>query len=112
MNASKNAETATSSKMESSYRHPTENVLRNAVATILPVIILVRKRVMMGNRVHYARNLAKSSVLTHDATRNALSRVHPVWRIVLGPVRIVGNARWRAQCRVICCPALSDARRY
>ncbi|KAL8794129.1 MAG: hypothetical protein Q9195_003314 [Heterodermia aff. obscurata] len=107
-----NAKTATSSKTESSYRFPTGNVLQYAVGTTLLVIILARKRVMMGNSVHYARSLAKFSVLTLDATRAAQSRAHPVPRIALGLVHIVENVGWPAQCLVIYYPALDDARRY
>ena len=88
-----------------------ENVVQNAVATTPPVIILARERVMMGNHVHYARNLAKSSVLTPDVARAALSRAHPVLRIALGLVHIAENVRWPVRCLVICYPALDDARR-
>ena len=112
MSVGENAKTVISSKMESSYKFPTENVLQYAVGTTPLVIILARKSVMMGNPVHYARNRAKSSVLTLDATRDALSRAHPVSRIALGLVRIAEDARWHVQCRVICYPVLDDARRY
>ena len=112
MSVGENAKTAISSKMESSYKFPTGNVLQHAVGTTPLVIILARNRVMMGNRVHYARNRAKSSVLTLDVTRDALSPAHPVSRIALGLVRITENARWPVQYRVICYLALEDARRY
>ena len=98
--------------MESCYRLPTGNVLQNAVGTTPLVIILAKERVMTGNRVRYARNLAKSSVFILGATRDALNRAHPVSRIALGLARIVENARWPVQCRVICYPALDDARKY
>ena len=98
--------------MESFYKSPTGNVLQHAVGTTPLVIILARKRVMMGNGVHYARNLAKSSVPTPDATRDALSRAHPVSRIAPGLARIAEVAGWPVQCRVTYCPALEDARRY
>ena len=111
MSAGENAKIATSSKMESSYMFPTRNVLQYAVGTTPLVIIHARKRVMMGNRVRYARSLAKSNVLTLDATKLARSHAHPVPRIALGLVRIAENARWPVQCHVICYPALDDARR-
>lgn len=107
-----NAKTATSSKMESSYKFPTVNVLQHAVGTTPLAIILARKPVMMDNGVHYARNLAKSTALTLDATRDALSRAHPVSRIAPGRARIAEVAGWPVQCRVTYCPALEDARRY
>lgn len=111
MSVGENAKTATSSKMESSYKFLTGNVWHHAVGTTPLVIILARKVVMMDSRAHYARNLVKTSVLTLDATRAALSHAHPVSRIALGLVHIVENARWPVQCHVICYPALDDVRR-
>ena len=111
MSVGENAKTATSLKMESSYKSPTGTVWQLAVGTIPIVLILARKSVMTGNRVRYASSLAKSSVLILDATRGVLSHAHPVPRIALGLVRIAENARWPVQCHVICYPALDDARR-
>ncbi|CAF9929862.1 MAG: hypothetical protein HETSPECPRED_007476 [Heterodermia speciosa] len=94
--------------MESSYKFPTVNVLQHAVGTTPLAIILARKPVMMDNGVHYARNLAKSTALTLDATRDALSRAHPVSRIAPGRARIAEVAGWPVQCPSVCgevCPS-------